>query len=183
MIMKLVKKYKQAIATTIILFLIILIYLLVSIISETLDFHLYFGWKEVRVNSTMSFKVPDNWEQGEKNGLLYFCDKSDNRKIFLFQSRVGDCFQIGDSIKIDDNTTEDNICSNNFFNAVNINSSVNSLGTMIGEALVSFDGKSQVEDYIEFYNQDNVITLYTYGKAVDSKILDKIADSAKYTEK
>ena len=48
MIMKLVKKYKQAIATTIILFLIILIYLLVSIISETLDFHLYFGWKEVR---------------------------------------------------------------------------------------------------------------------------------------
>ena len=159
--MKLVKKYKQAIATTIILFLIILIYLLVSIISETLDFHLYFGWKEVRVNSTMSFKVPDNWEQGEKNGLLYFCD----------------------SIKIDDNTTEDNICSNNFFNAVSINSSVNSLGTMIGEALVSFDGKSQVEDYIEFYNQDNVITLYTYGKAVDSKILDKIADSAKYTEK
>ena len=69
----------------------------------------------------MSFKVPDNWEQGEKNGLLYFCDKSDNRKIFLFQSRVGDCFQIGDSIKIDDNTTEDNICSNNFFNAVSIN--------------------------------------------------------------
>ena len=162
--MKSVKKYKQAIATTIILFLIILIYLLVSIISETLDFHLYFGWKEVCVNSTMSFKVPDNWEQGEKNGLLYFCDKSD-------------------SIKIDDNTTEDNICSNNFFNAVSINSSVNSLGTMIGEALVSFDGKSQVEDYIEFYNQDNVITLYTYGKAVDSKILDKIADSAKYTEK
>lgn len=181
--MKSVKKYKQAIATTIILFLIILIYLLVSIISETLDFHLYFGWKEVRVNSTMSFKVPDNWKQGEKNGLLYFCDKSDNRKIFLFQSRVGDCFQIDDSIKIDDNTTEDNICSNNFFNAVSINSSVNSLGTMIGEALVSFDGKSQVEDYIEFYNQDNVITLYTYGKAVDNKILDKIADSAKYTEK
>ena len=91
-------------------------------------------------------------------------------RFFLFQSRVGDCFQIGDSIKIDDNTTEDNICSNNFFNAVSINSSVNSLGTMIGEALVSFDGKSQVEDYIEFYNQDNVITLYTYGKAVDSKI-------------
>ena len=43
--------------------------------------------------------------------------------------------------------------------------------------------KINVEDYIEFYNQDNVITLYTYGKAVDSKILDKIADSAKYTEK
>ena len=60
---------------------------------------------------------------------------------------------------------------------------MNSLGTIIGEALVSFDGKSQVEDYIEFNNQDNVITLYTYGKAVDSKILDKIADSAKYTEK
>ena len=60
---------------------------------------------------------------------------------------------------------------------------MNSLGTIIGEALVSFDGKSQVEDYIEFNNQDNVITLYTYGKAVDSMILDKIADSAKYTEK
>lgn len=28
---------------------------------------------------------PDNWEQGEKNGLLYFCDKSDNRKIFYFK--------------------------------------------------------------------------------------------------
>ena len=72
MIMKSVKKYKQAIATTIILFLIILIYLLVSIISETLDFHLYFGWKEVRVNSTMSFKVPDNWGTGREKWLIVF---------------------------------------------------------------------------------------------------------------
>ena len=85
MIMKLVKKYKQAIATTIILFLIILIYLLVSIISETLDFHLYFGWKEVRVNSTMSFKVPDNWEQGEKNGLLISAIKVIIDRSFYFK--------------------------------------------------------------------------------------------------
>lgn len=102
MTMNFFKKYSQSIITIIIIFLIVLIYLFTSVILESLDFHMYFGWKEIHINDSISFKIPGNWESGKKDGLLYFYDKNvkTNDNIVLFQSKADECFQIGDSIKI-----------------------------------------------------------------------------------
>ena len=102
-----IKKYRQTIITTITLFLIILFCLFASVVFECLELHMYFGWKEIHINNSLSFKVPDNWESGKKNGLLYFYDKNEksDNNIILFQSQTSECFQIGDSIKIN----EDNL--------------------------------------------------------------------------
>lgn len=178
-----VKKYSQAMITIIIIFLILLFYLFTSVISKSLDLHMYFGWKEIHINDSMSIKIPGNWESSKKNGLLYFYDKNEknNNNIVLFQSETSDCFQIGDPIKINSNMAEKNICSDNFLSIVSLSSSVNSLGTISGEALVSFDGKSQVEEYIVFNDHNNDFIFYTYKRKVDNNTLEKIGDSVKYT--
>ena len=75
---------------------------------------------------------------------------------------------------------EKNVCSDNFLSIVSLNSSVNSLGTISGEALVSFDGKSQVEDYIVFNDHKNDFVFYTYKRNVDDNTLEKICDSVQY---
>ena len=178
-----IKKYRQTIITTITLFLIILFCLLASVVFECLDLHMYFGWKEIHINNSLSFKVPDNWESGKKNGLLYFYDKNEksDNNIILFQSQTSECFQIGDSIKINEELAEKNICSDNFLSLVSLSSSVNSLGTISGEALVSYDGKSQIEEYIIFSDYDNEYVFYTYQRKLDNDILEKISDSVKLT--
>lgn len=181
MIMNFIKKYRQAFITIIIIFIILLFCLFTSVISKSLDLHMYFGWKEININDSMSFKIPGNWESSKKDGLLYFYDKNEesNNNIVLFQSET----QIGDSINTNSNLAEKNICSDNFLGIVSLSSSVNSLGTISGEALVSFDGKSQVEEYIEFNDQNNDFIFYTYERKVDNNTLEKIGDSVKYTDR
>ena len=115
---------------------------------------------------------------------MYFYDKNEksDNNIILFQSQTSECFQIGDSIKINEELAEKNICSDNFLSLVSLSSSVNSLGTISGEALVSFDGKSQIEEYIIFSDYDNEYVFYTYQRKLDNDILEKICDSVKFTE-
>lgn len=175
-----IKKYKQAITAIIIVLLILMFCLFAYVISECLDLHMYFGWEDVHINNSVSFKIPDSWESSKKNGLLYFYDNENN--IVLFQSETNECFQIGEPIEINEDLAEKNICSDNFLSLVSLSSSVNSLGTISGEALVSFDGKSQIEEYIIFSDYDNEYVFYTYQRKLDNDILEKICDSVKFTE-
>lgn len=185
MIINFIKKYSQVIITIIIISLIILSCLFTSVICDSLDLHMYFGWKEISINDSISFKIPGNWESSKKDGLLYFYDKNEknDNNIVLFQSETSECFQIGDSVKINSDLAEKNVCSDNFLSIVSLNSSVNSLGTISGEALVSFDGKSQVEDYIVFNDHKNDFVFYTYKRNVDDDTLEKICDSVQYKDR
>lgn len=178
-----IKKYQQSAITIVIIILMICVYQLFCFVSDVSDLHLYTGWQEVKVNKSLSIKVPSNWEKNEKCGLLYFSDPDikDDNNIVLFQSETSDCFQIGDSIKINSNMSEKNICSDNFLSIVSLSSSVNSLGTISGEAIISADDTTHRENYIIFSDNTNDYLFYSWDRKVDDKTLDKIADSVKYT--
>lgn len=82
----------------------------------------------------------------------------------------------------DSNMAEKNICSDNFLNVACLSSSVNSLGTIYGEALVSLDGKAQIEDYIVFNDYNNDFIFFTCERKIDNNTLKKIADSVKFID-
>lgn len=185
------KKYRQSIITSIIIIVIIASYQLISIVTEILELHLYFGWKKIEVNNSFSFKIPGDWEQGEKNGLLYFYDpgmvsdkNSDclyNDNILMFQSKLDNMFEIGDSIEIN-NKAEKNILSDNFKSVVSLSSTVNSLGTISGKSIISVDNITYKKDYIQFNYDSSDYLFYCWNEKIDEKTLDKIADSVEFVK-
>lgn len=185
-----IRKYLQAIITLIIIIAIIVGYQLISIITDVLDLHLYFGWKEIKVNDSFSLKIPENWELEEENELLYFynpnieskenSDYSNNGDIMLFQSKLDDMFEIGDSIRMNNDKTEKNILSDNFQSVVKLDSAVNSLGTVSGKSIISVDNITYKKDYILFNDGSNDYLFYSWNEKIDEKTLDKIADSVEF---
>ena len=188
---KFIKKYRQSIITLIVIIVIIASCQFVSLIAEVLDLHIYIGWKKVYVNNSFSIKVPESWELGDENGLLYFYDPnmrsnedsdySHNGNIMLFQSKLNDMFEIGDSVKMNKNKIEKNILSDNFQSVVSLSSAVNSLGAISGESIISVDDITYRKNYILFNDDSNDYLFYTWNERLDLKTLEKIADSVEFT--
>lgn len=180
-----IKKYRQAIITAIIIILIICGGKLFCTVTEILDLHLYIGWQEAEINDSFSVKIPGNWEKNEKYGLIYFTDPDikDGNNIVFFQSKAEDMFSLNtEAAKINDNT-EKNILSDKFQSVVSLSGTVNSIGSICGEAIVSVDDVTYKESYIIFNNNTEDYLFYTWNGNVDDKTLDKIADSVKFTNK
>ena len=178
------KKYLQSIITVIIIIFVVCGYQLISTITENLDIHLYLGWQEVKIEDYATIKVPGNWKQGEKNGLIYFYDSDlpDDDNVVLFQTNMlYDMFDIGSPIKIDEDSTEQNIVSNNFQRVVTLTGATNSLGSSNGKALICIDNNSRIEDYIYFNNGKYDFEFFSNENRVGEKILDKIADSVNFS--
>lgn len=164
---KFIRKYFQAIITLIIIVVVVLCYLAVSVVADVLDLHLYFGWKEIKVNDSFSVEVPNSWELGEENGLLYFYDTNIKSKensnnlhkssVMLFQSKLDDMFEIGEPLKADNDKTEKNILGDNFQSVVQLESEVNSLGTISGDSIISLDNVTYKKNYIIFNNDSNIV--------------------------
>ena len=184
MMIDFLKKYSQCIITLVAIIIIFLVCILTCIISEVIDLHLYFGWQEVKLTNSLSIKVPGDWVKGEKNGLIYFTDSENrdhkgNGNIVFFQSKAEEMFSLGDSAVIDKEKTEENNVSDKFQSIVNLNSTVNSLGTVYGNVLISADDCTYNEKYIEF-SSDYVF--YSWGGEMDDATLEKIADSVELTD-
>lgn len=175
------KKYFQCIMTLITVIVIILVCFFTSIVADLFEFHLYIGWQEVNLTNSYSIKVPGDWVKGEKNGLIYFTDSENtsDENIIFFQSRAEEMFSLGDSAVIEKEKSEKNIISDNFQSIVNLNGTVNSLGAVYGDVLISADDVTYNEKYVEFANE---YQFYTFGEGIDDETLKKIADSVEKTE-
>lgn len=165
------------IATVIVAIICTLAYLFLTLI----DFHFYFGWKDVKLSNTISIKVPNDWNVSKENGLIYFSkDTSNNKdKIILFQSKTEDMYDFGESLN-NDAKAEKNIVSHNFKSMIKVNSEVNSLSVVKGDAVISADNVTYKADYVSFNNNDEEITFYSWNDNVDTDTLEKIADSVSY---
>lgn len=181
---KFIKKYLQSIITIVVILFIVLAYQMTCIVANLFELHLYFGWQEVKMNNSLSFKVPGDWTQGEKNGLIYFYDpdikdtEDENDNIMLFQSKSDDMFSLNDSVEVNNSNTEQNIISDNFQSVVSLSGTVNSLGTVYGESIISVDNVTYKESYIQF----NDFLFYSWDRKVDENTLRKIADSVEFID-
>lgn len=174
------KHYKTTVAiivTVIVAIICTLAYLFLNLI----DFHFYFGWKDVKLSNTISIKVPNDWNESKENGLIYFSKdtSNDKDKIILFQSKAEDMYDFGEPLN-NDAKAEKNIISHNFKSMIKVNSEVNSLSAVQGDAVISADNVTYKADYVSFNNNDEEITFYSWNDNVDTDTLEKIADSVSY---
>lgn len=179
-----IKKYRQSIITVIIIILIACGYQVISTVTEIFDLHLYLGWQEVSINDSFYVKVPGNWIKNEEYGLIYFSDpdiKDDNNIVF-FQSKTEDMFLLGENVTFNNNA-EKNILSDKFQSIVCLSGTVNSLGSIYGESIISVDDIPYKENYVIFNDNTDDYLFYTWNGKVDYKTLDKIADSVNFTHK
>ena len=165
------------IATVIVAIICTLAYFFLNLI----DFHFYFGWKDVKLSNTISIKVPNDWIESKENGLIYFSKdtSNDKDKIILFQSKAEDMYDFGEPLN-NDAKAEKNIVSHNFKSMIKVNGEVNSLSTVQGDAVISADNVTYKADYVSFNNNDEEITFYSWNDNVDTDTLEKIADSVSY---
>lgn len=165
------------IATVIIAIICTLAYFFLTLI----DFHFYFGWKDVKLGNTISIKVPNDWNVSKENGLIYFSKdtSNDKDKIILFQSKAEDMYDFGEPLN-KDAKAEKNIISHNFKSMIKVNGEVNSLSAVQGDAVISADNVTYKADYVSFNNNDEEITFYSWNDNVDTDTLEKIADSVSY---
>lgn len=181
---KFFKKFFGYIITVIVVFLVIFIFKSIKTLNDDLfNLHLYIGWQEVKIEDYATIKVPGNWQQGEKNGLIYFYnpDLPNDDNVVLFQTNMlYDMFDIGGPIEIDEDSTEQNIVSNYFQRVVTLTGICNSLGSSTGKALVCVDNNSKIEDYINFTNGRYDFEFFSNENRVDEKTIKKIADSVVY---
>lgn len=181
---KYLKKFSGYIITVIVVFLVIFIFKSIKILNDDLfNLHLYIGWQEVKIEDYASIKVPGNWKQGEKKGLIYFYDPDlpDDDNVVLFQTNMlYDMFCVGSPIEFDEDSAEQNIVSNHFQRVVTLTGVGNSLGSSNGKALVCIDNNSKIEDYIYFNNGRYDFEFFSNENRVDEKTIKKIADSVVY---
>lgn len=158
-------------------FIAIILTLFIScFVIDMLDFHIYWGWKDVKVNN-ITFKVPQYWEQGEKNGLIYFYDKTPDN-IVLFQSNVEELYLLNDTIR-DKHNIESNIISDEFESIVSISGTTNSIGVTYGKKIISVEKITYLESYIYCCDDmlDYDLTFYEWNQKLDDELIEKIADS------
>lgn len=165
------------IATVIVAIICTLAYLFLTLI----DFHFNFGWKDVKLSNTISIKVPNDWNVSKENGLIYFSKdtSNDKDKIILFQSKAEDMYDFGEPLN-NNAKAEKNIISHNFKSMIKVNSEVNSLSAVKGDAVISADNVTYKADYVSFNNNDEEITFYSWNDNLDTDTLEKIADSVSY---
>lgn len=165
------------IATVIVAIICTLAYFFLTLI----DFHFYFGWKDVKLSNTISIKVPNDWNVSKENGLIYFSKdtSNDKDKIILFQSKAEDMYDFGEPLN-NNAKAEKNIVSHNFKSLIKVNGEVNSLSAVQGDAVISADNVTYKADYVSFNNNDEEITFYSWNDNVDTDTLEKIADSVSY---
>ena len=135
----------------------------------------------MKLSNTISIKVPNDWNESKENGLIYFSKDTSNDKnnIILFQSKAEDMYDFGEPLN-NDAKAEKNIISHNFKSIIKINSEVNSLSTVQGDAVISADNVTYKTDYVSFNKDDEEITFYSWNDNVDTDTLEKIADSVSY---
>lgn len=180
---RILRKYLQTIITIIVLVCIIVVCCITNMFLQSIDFHWYFGWKEVNLNDKVSIKVPSNWEQSKQNGLIYFSksDEKDNlsQNVVFFQSKAEDMLEFGDDFQVGDNK-EKNIISNDFKRILSVNGKVNSLSTAYGDAVISVDNIIYSSKYVSFFFNDIHYDFYSWNDNIDDATLEKIADSVTF---
>ena len=87
-------------------------------------------------------------------------------------------FSLNESVEVNNSNTEQNIISDNFQSVVSLSSTVNSLGTVYGESIISVDNVTYKESYIQF----NDFLFYSWDRKVDENTLRKIADSVEFID-
>ena len=97
--MTIFKKHHKTTVAIIVTVIVAIICALAYFFLNIIDFHFYFGWKDVKLSNTISIKVPNDWNESKENGLIYFSKdtSNDKDKIILFQSKTEDMYDIGDS--------------------------------------------------------------------------------------
>ena len=175
------KKHHKTTVAIIVTVIVAIICTLAYFFLNLIDFHFYFGWKDVKLSNTISIKVPNDWNVSKENGLIYFSkDTSNNKdKIILFQSKTEDMYDFGEPLN-NDAKAEKNIISHNFRSMIKVNGEVNSLSAVQGDAVISADNVTYKADYVSFNNNDEEITFYSWNDNVDTDTLEKIADSVSY---
>lgn len=175
------KKHHKATIAIIVTVIIAIICTLAYLFLNLIDFHFYFGWKDVKLSNTISIKVPNDWNESKENGLIYFSKdtSNDKDKIILFQSKAEDMYDFGEPLN-NDAKAEKNIISHNFKSMIKVNGEVNSLSTVQGDAVIFADNVTYKTDYVSFNNNDEEITFYSWNDNVDTDTLEKIADSVSY---
>lgn len=135
----------------------------------------------MKLSNTINIKVPNDWNEGKENGLIYFSKDTSNDKdeIMLFQSKAEDMYDFGEPLN-NDAKAEKNIISHNFKSMIKVNSEVNSLSTVQGDAVISADNVTYKANYVSFNNNDEEITFYSWNDNLDTDTLEKIADSVSY---
>lgn len=180
---RILRKYLQTIITIIVLVCIIVVCCITNMFLQSIDFHWYFGWKEVNLSDEVSIKVPSNWEQSKQNGLIYFykSDEKDNlsQNVVFFQSKAEDMLEFGDDFQVGDNK-EKNIISNDFKRILSVNGEVNSLSTAYGDAVISVDNIIYSSKYVSFFFNDIYYDFYSWNDNIDDATLEKIADSVTF---
>lgn len=175
------KKHHKTTVAIIVTVIIAIICTLAYFFLNLIVFHFYFGWKDVKLSNTISIKVPNDWNVSKENGLIYFSKdtSNDKNKIILFQSKAEDMYDFGEPLN-NDAKAEKNIISHNFKSMIKVNSEVNSLSTVQGDAVISADNVTYKADYVSFNNNDEEITFYSWNDNLDTDTLEKIADSVSY---
>lgn len=175
------KKHHKTTVAIIVTVIVAIICTLAYLFLTLIDFHFYFGWKDVKLSNTISIKVPNDWNVSKENGLIYFSKdtSNDKDKIILFQSKAEDMYDFGEPLN-NDAKAEKNIVSHNFKSMIKVNSKVNSLSTVQGDAVISADNVTYKADYVSFNNNDEEITFYSWNDNLDTDTLEKIADSVSY---
>ena len=73
------KKHHKTTVAIIVTVIVAIICTLAYLFLNLIDFHFYFGWKDVKLSNTISIKVPNDWNESKENGLIYFSkDIQDN---------------------------------------------------------------------------------------------------------
>ena len=175
------KKHHKATIAIIVTVIVAIICTLAYLFLNLIDFHFYFGWKDVKLSNTISIKVPNDWNESKENGLIYFSKdtSNDKDKIILFQSKAEDMYDFGEPLN-NNAKAEKNIISHNFKSMIKVSSEVNSLSTVQGDAVIFADNVTYKTDYVSFNNNDEEITFYSWNDNLDTDTLEKIADSVSY---
>lgn len=74
------KKHHKATVAIIVTVIIAIICTLAYFFLNLIDFHFYFGWKDVKLSNTISIKIPNDWNESKENGLIYFSKDTSNDK-------------------------------------------------------------------------------------------------------
>lgn len=157
-------------------------YLFVDVVLvDSLGFHCYLGWQEVKVDNICTLKVPGRWEVYEQDGMLHFCDpsiKDRDSNIVLVESHIGPMTNNGSNFKVNKNNIESNILGKKFMCILECNGTVNSVGSIYGETVISVDNNLHLGKYIYAENSfEEDVYFYTWNSCVDDELIQKIADS------
>ena len=146
--MTIFKKHHKATVAIIVIVIVAIICALAYFFLSLIDFHFYFGWKDVKLSNTISIKVPNDWNENKENGLIYFSkDTSNDKNNTLVKDQVpkpGISLQKSSTIMLYDqdtrtSTTVPDLTGKSKYQATselknaNLNISVEGTGTVVSQ--------------------------------------------------